>query len=133
MITQLTRVYLVFGAALYAAIGIAGLIAPAWLMSLVDVKLPTASSFSEVRAFFGAQSLVIAAVMLAGALHVRYRRPALLGFVALAAAFAIARIASLLADGIPGTVPLVLLAMEGTGIVVGVTLILADPGSANEP
>lgn len=126
MIDTLTRAYLLFGALMYAIIGVAGLVAPASLLGLVEISLETPSSANEVRAFFGAQSLVLAAVFAFGALRDHWRRPALGLFVALALSFAVARVVSMVIDGMPGTPNLVLLGMEAVGTVAGILLLHLD-------
>lgn len=123
-----TRLYLAFGAVLYGVIGLAGLLAPQWLMGLVDMSANAPSSLNEVRAFFGGQSLVLAAIFAAAVRPPRWHRPALMLFVALAAAFAVSRTASLVVDGVPGALNLTLLGMECMGTFAGTVLLRLGRG-----
>lgn len=119
----LTLAYLAFGATFYLALGVAGLLAPTWLLSLVGISLDTPSALNEVRAFFGGQSLVLGALFALGAARERWRRPAVGLFVALAAAFALSRGLSLAVDGTPGIVNWILFGMELLGVASGALLL----------
>jgi hypothetical protein len=124
---RLVTAYLVFAAMVYATIGTAGLVAPAWLMGLVAIELPEASALSEIRAAYGGQLLGLALIVGLGALRSAWRRWTLTLFVAAAGGMLLARLLSVAIDGAPNTAVWVLGAMELSGALAGAALMATWP------
>lgn len=120
---RLVVAYLWFGSWIYLAIGVAGMVAPAWLMGFVGIELEGASALNEIRAAYGGQLLGLAVVMGLGALRAERRRWALGLFVLAVGGMVLARAVSVVVDGAPNGVAWGLGALELSGAVSGAALL----------
>lgn len=75
---SLDRVFLALGSLAFAGLGLAYLVAPAEMMLLTEMTLPTATAQIEVRGFYGGQMLGIALFAWLGLRREALRVPALL-------------------------------------------------------
>lgn len=127
MHARLVVAYLWLGCGIYLAIGVAGLVAPAWLMGFVGIEPTGPSALNEIRAAYGGQLLGLAVVMGLGAWHAERRRWALGLFVLAVSGMVLARAVSVAIDGTPNAVAWGLGALELAGAVSGAALLWAGP------
>lgn len=124
---RLVTAYLILAAAIYAAIGVAGLVSPRWLLGLVEVSLPGPSALNEIRAAYGGQLLGLALVIALGARRREWRRWTLILFSAAAGGMLAGRMISLAADGAPNAVVWTLTGLEAAGALGGAALLATWP------
>jgi len=96
------------------AIGTGYLISPQYMLAFYSVTLDSINEASIIRSVYGGLFLGFAVLFLAGALKQEYSRPALLALLAFMGGFAVGRVISLLADGVPSPLVLGLFGLEVT-------------------
>lgn len=102
----MTRLTLIGAGAMMLVVGALHLLAPQMMMREPGVVLTSANHFHVVRAAYGGAYLGIAALFLAGAMCRIDARTALTAVALIFGGFALGRIVSIAADGVP--VPLYL-------------------------
>lgn len=116
---SLPKVVLILSALPFAAIGLAFLLVPTAMASLVGISLADTTSIADIRAVYGGLQLGCAAFLGYAATQHAWQRPALAFQIAAFGGLCFARIASYLASGLPSTVGYLLHAGEITGLAIG--------------
>jgi low temperature requirement protein LtrA len=105
--------FTLYGAGLMMlVVGLLHLVAPQMMMSAPGIVLGTANHLHVVRAAYGGAYLGIAALFLAGAVGLQDRRFALASVVLIFGGFALGRLVSIVVDGPPVVLYLVVLGSE---------------------
>lgn len=94
------------------AVGLLHLVAPQTMMQEPRIALTSANHFHIVRAAYGGAYLGIAALFLMGAIRPERRAASLLAVALLFSGFALGRIVSIAADGVPVALYLAVLVFE---------------------
>jgi hypothetical protein len=109
-------------------VGALHLIAPQFMMDPAGIALTTTNHKHIVRAAYGGSYLGIAAIFLIGAIIPRYRVPSLGAVAILFSGFALGRLVSITADGVPAALYLSVLAFEVLFAVLAVMSLRSQGG-----
>lgn len=129
----LPRLVLVFCAAVFAGFGLAFLLAPSVLGGFVDVILPTPTARADFRATYGGFELGFGAFLALCAARRECVRLGLLASGLCLLGFAAGRALSLLLDGAPRRIVLLLLAAELAGSALSFLAAGWSAGVAGDP
>jgi Domain of unknown function (DUF4345) len=109
---RLAKATLLFGAIVFAGIGIGFLILPVQWAALVDIQLPTAMARTDVRATYGGFDLAVGAFLGSCALRVEWVRPGLAALAMAAVGFGGGRLLGLVVEGTASPLMLTLVILE---------------------
>jgi hypothetical protein len=124
------RVTLLASALAFAGPGAGFLLAPEWFAARVDLRLGSATAFSDVRAVFGGLEIAIAALLAGCALAPGWQRTGLAIQLATLGGLLGGRLASLARDGAPGGVGWLLFAIEAALFAAGCAAAIQRPDAA---
>ena len=127
------RWVLALSAAPFAAVGLAFLVSPVGMGSLVGLSLADATAHADVRAVYGGLQLGCALFLAMAAANRSWCRAGLAGQLALYAGLALARFLSYAEVGLPTPLGFVLHAGELGALVIGIVAWRTLPASRFEP
>ncbi len=109
---MLAKGALLFGAVVFAGIGLGFLVVPVQWASLVEISLPTAMARTDLRATYGGFDLAVGVFLGLCALRAEWIRPGLVALGLAAAGFAGGRLLGILVEGTASPLMLMFAAIE---------------------
>jgi Domain of unknown function (DUF4345) len=106
------REIVLINAAVFLAFGLAFILFPVQLASLIDIAPSSASALADLRAMYGGLSLSAGVFFLLGLRRESWFLPSLFLVMASSACLALARLYSIAVSGVPGALVLAFLASE---------------------
>jgi hypothetical protein len=94
------------------ALGIGYMLSPAWMYGLYGIGIESVNEANMVRGAYGGLFVASALLFVLGALHARFTRPALIYLLTFMLGFAAGRMSSVVVDGVPSVLVLLLLGLE---------------------
>jgi hypothetical protein len=123
MIPRLNQLALVVAAAVFAWVGVTGLLAPETIAGPVALGIETTSARNEIRANYGGMHLGVCVLFGAGAFVARLRRFATLLLTVFTGGLVAGRVLSMLVDGMPNAFVIQLLILEAVSAGAGAALL----------
>lgn len=127
-IDRATRLLLVFYAIGFLPVALLGWFAPDLLFSTIGVQITDAAGYAEVRAAYGGHFFAASALFAVGAGRAEVRETSLRMGTLILAGFVFGRLLSLGLEGVPNVYAWATLALESTGLVLGLILIRLRAG-----
>lgn len=119
----LTPTFIAFSALIFLGFGLALLIVPAQILGMIDIQLGSPSAMSDARADYGGCAVGIGLFLALCVRRPSWHSAALLCTALSLGGFALGRALSLVLDGMPKPIILVLLAAEAGGAITAAILL----------
>jgi hypothetical protein len=123
----LARAALLFGAVVFAGIGLGFLIVPVQWAALVEISLPTAMARTDLRATYGGFDLAVGVFLGLCALRTEWIRPGLVALGLAAAGFGGGRLLGIVVEGTASPLMLAFAAIEAMTALVAFALLRRLP------
>ena len=120
------RFSIILSAIVFGGFGVAFLLFPLLMASIVGIELPTPSAVIDVRATYGGLEIGLAMFFTICAFRESWIRPGLVAQAASLGGFAFGRIIGLILDGTPQPVIYYLLVAECAGCVLGLFALVKE-------
>jgi len=115
---RLAKGILLFGAVVFAVIGLGFLVVPVQWASVVEIGLPTAMARTDLRATYGGFDLAVGVFLALCAFRTEWIRPGLAAMGLAAAGFAGGRLLGIVVEGTASPLMLIFAIMETTGALL---------------
>lgn len=113
------RFSIILSVIVFGSFGVAFLLFPLFMASIVGIELPTPSAVIDFRATYGGLEIGLAVFLAICAFKESWIRPGLVAQAASLGGFAVGRIIGLILDGTPQPIIYYLLVAESAGCVLG--------------
>ena len=120
------RFSIILSAIVFGSFGIAFLLFPLFMASIVGIELPTPSALIDFRATYGGFEIGLAVFFAVCAFREEWIRPALVAQAVSLGGFAFGRIIGLMLDGTPQTIIYYLLIAELAGCGIGLFALMKE-------